>query len=131
MAASPLVALESNPAYATSVALLDRLGGRPAGDALRAPFAMGDRDALVRLLRDAGARSVRASTVSGRGRFPSVRAMVEADLRGWLPLLGVVLDEDVIQEILVAADRELARHRTPEGSMAFDVSAHVVAGVKS
>jgi hypothetical protein len=28
--------------------------------------------------------------------FPSVRSMVEADLRGWLPVMGVVLTEHQI-----------------------------------
>ena len=34
--------LESMPAYAEEVALFDREAGRPAGDALRGPFVLGD-----------------------------------------------------------------------------------------
>ena len=33
--------------------------------------------------------------------------MVEADLRGWLPVMGVDLEEPLILEILAAAEDEL------------------------
>lgn len=47
--------------------------------------------------------------------------MVEADLRGWLPVMGVVLPEEQIQRILEEAE---------QGAMAFDLPAHIVTGVK-
>ena len=45
-------------------------------------------------------------TERGIARFPSVRTMVEADLRGWLPLTGVFFDDDLIE--LIPAEAEVA-----------------------
>lgn len=74
--------LDNIPAYATEVALLERLAGRQAADALRLPFVLGDRLELITLFREAGVASVEVGTAHGRARFPSARVMVEADLRG-------------------------------------------------
>ncbi len=122
--------LENAPAYATEVALLDRVAGASAGDAVRAPFVLGARKDLLTLFRDAGVSSVAIATHSGTGRFPSVRTMVEADLRGWLPVMGVVLDEEQIQRVLVEAESALGPYVTGEGDVAFDVSTHIVTGSK-
>ncbi len=92
--------LENSPVYPETVALLERLAGPAAADALRAPFVMGDRDELVSLLENAGLAEVHLETHEGTARFPSIRTMVEADLRGWLPVMGVILDEPSIARIL-------------------------------
>lgn len=122
--------LDSTPAYAEEVALLERLAGARAADALRAPFVLGDRPALARLLERAGVSDLSITTQPGSARFPSVRAMVEADLRGWLPLMGVPLDEPLIQRILGEAEVALAPFRTDTGELVFDAPAHVAAGRK-
>ena len=120
--------LENTPAYAQAVDLLDRMAGPDAANALRAPFVMGDRTELEELLREAGAQDVVGVTPMGRARFPSLRAMVEADLRGWLPVMGVDLDEELIQAILAQAEVELAAYVTPAGRVEFASPAHVVSG---
>ncbi|HEX6323440.1 MAG TPA: methyltransferase domain-containing protein [Vicinamibacterales bacterium] len=122
-------ALDRIPAYAAEVALLERLAGRQAADALRAPFALGDRDALARLVEQSGVTDVRVSTDRGTARFPSVRVMVEADLRGWLPVVGIVLPEDLIARILDEAGDVLVPYTRADGSVAFDTSAHIVTGI--
>lgn len=120
-------ALDRIPAYAAEVALFDDLLGRPAGDALRAPFVLGDRAALAALLESAGASAVEVSTIRGTARFPSIRVMVEADLRGWLPAVGIELDEARIQRVLHQADRALASHVVlGDDGVAFECPAHVV-----
>ena len=60
--------------------------------------------------------------------FPSVRAMVEADLRGWLPMVGVVLSEDQIVDILEQALSPLRSCVTADGALRFDIGAHIVTG---
>jgi ubiquinone/menaquinone biosynthesis C-methylase UbiE len=51
-------AIENAPPFAVLVGLLDRIAGKAAGDALRAPFALGDRRALAALsLRSSRSRS--------------------------------------------------------------------------
>lgn len=123
-------ALERTPAYDAEVRLLERTAGQSAADALRAPFVLGDPDELLSLFRDAGAASVEVSTRTGAGDFPSVRSMVEADLRGWLPLMGVALPEELILQILEEAEEVLAPFVTPEGRVSFDSPAHIASGKK-
>ncbi len=122
--------LENIPAYADEVALLERLVGIPASDALRAPFVLGDRRALETLLTGAKLEAVEVATRKGTARFPSVRVMVEADLRGWLPVMGVVLTEEQIVDVLQAAEEALRQYVADDGTVAFGTSAHIVIGVK-
>lgn len=117
--------------YAILVRLLERLAGKAAANALRAPFVLGNMGEVIDLLESAGVDSVMAATCKGTGRFPSVRAMVEADLCGWLPIMGVVLDEPTIAAILAEAEVVLAEFVAPNGEIVFESSAHIVSGRKS
>jgi len=123
--------LDKIPAYAAEVALLERLAGRRAADALRAPFVLGNRHDLVTLFADAGVASVEVTTDRGAAKFPSARVMVEADLRGWLPVMGVVLPEEQIARILEEAEPVLKPYVTTDGTVAFDTSAHIVTGTNA
>lgn len=118
--------LERSEAYPISVDLLDQRAGPAAADALRAPFVLGDVDELGGIFVEAGASSISIETQHGTARFPSVRSMVEADLRGWLPVMGVVIDEDLIQSILAEAEAVLGEFVTADGAMTFDAPAHIV-----
>lgn len=123
--------VENIPAYGAEVALLERLAGRRAADALRAPFVLGDRDLLTEMFRKVGASSVVTSTIKGVARFPSIRVMVEADLRGWLPTMGVTLTEEEIVRILEEAENVLDSYVTDDGGIAFEAPAHLVVAAKS
>ena len=119
-------ALERSAAYPISVHLLERRAGPAAADALRAPFVLGDVDELRDLFVAAGAAEVSIDTRHGTARFPSVRTMVEADLRGWLPVMGVVLDDELIEQVLAEAEEALGSYVTDDGRMVFDAPAHIV-----
>jgi ubiquinone/menaquinone biosynthesis C-methylase UbiE len=123
--------LENEPAYSAFVALLDRVAGKPAGDALRLPFNLGDPKELAAIFAGAGFPDAAVATTSCRARFPSVRVMVEADLRGWLPLVGVPLPEETIARVLAEAETVLARWVAPDGRIVFDAGGHVVSARKS
>ncbi len=118
--------LENSEAYPLEVDLLDRRAGREAADALRAPFVLGDKAQLSAMFASAGAASVRVSTRHGTARYPSIRTMVEADLRGWLPVMGVTLAEDLIETILNEAEQVLSRYVTAAGEVEFDSTAHIL-----
>ena len=122
--------LDDMPAYASEVALLERTAGRQGADALRAPFVLGDRKALATLLSEAGITSARIDTHSGTARFSSIRTMVEADLRGWLPVMGVILSEDQIDLILQEARQALGSYAAADGEVTFPLSAHLVTARK-
>jgi len=122
--------LEHTPAYAAEVALLERIGGPRAAEPLRAPFVLGDRQALAAVMASADIPSATISTLQGRARFPNIRAVVEADLRGWLPICGVVLSEGQIQTILAEAEVAMADYVTKGGTAEFDTPAHIVTATK-
>jgi ubiquinone/menaquinone biosynthesis C-methylase UbiE len=122
--------VQNIPAYAAEIALLERLAGTRAADALRAPFVLGDRELLAGVFNDAGASSVTISTPKGVAQFPSIRAMVEADLRGWLPVMGVSLTEEEISRILIEAEDVLGSYVTDDGRVTFDAPAHLVTAKK-
>lgn len=118
--------LEHSAAYPISVDLLHRRAGPAAADALRAPFVLGDIHELRRLFERAGAAAVSITTQKGTARFPSVRSMVEADLRGWLPVMGVSLEDDLVELILNEAEEALSTYVTEGGEMVFEAPAHIV-----
>ena len=118
--------LDSMPAYASEVVLLEHTAGRQAADALRAPFVLGNRKHLAELFSEVGAASAEITTHHGTAQFPSVRTMVEADLRGWLPVVGVNLTEDQIRRILEEAEQALSPYATADRRAVFHLSAHLV-----
>ena len=110
--------------------MLERLAGTEAANALKAPFVLGDTNELAALFHEAGAESISIKTHVGKARFPSIRVMVEADLRGWLPVMGVYLDESLIQSILVEAENVLGEFVTEDGKVEFDAPAHIITAKK-
>ena len=123
--------LENSPAYEIEVSLLQTIAGQAAADALRAPFTLGGDGILAALFESAGVNSAVVTTQNGTARFPSIRAMVEADLRGWLPVVGVSLKEQQIHDILLAAEDALRQYVTAEGAVEFEMPAHIVTATKS
>lgn len=119
--------LESIPAYAAEVELLERLAGTAAADAVRAPFVLGDRHRLIQLLSEAGMAEIQVRTQQGMAHFPSVRVMLEAEVRGWLPVWGIHLSEVEIDHILRQGE-DVFRAYTTAAGMVFETSAHIATG---
>lgn len=132
LAVAVWASLADTPAYAAEVALVEPLGGAAAADALRSPFWLGDTTRLANLCAAAGITGAQVALEQGPGRFSSIRTMVEADVRGWLPLVGIVLADDVIEEILRRAEVALAPFVTRESSgVSFASPAVLATAVKS
>jgi SAM-dependent methyltransferase len=123
--------LAHTPAYAAEVAVLARIAGEDAAAALRAPFVLGDTQRLAELFCDAGIAAPNIVSHTGTARFPSIRAMVEADVRGWLPVMGVNLDEPTIALVLAEAEQALGRYVIAGGAVQFDSPAHIVRATKA
>ncbi len=116
-------AAEGSPGYAQMIALIDRLFGAQAADALRAPFALGDRQALAALLEAAGIRGTTIETIAGTARFPSLDDWVRTDVTGWT--LAELIDDSGLKDLQVAAQCELAHLAAADGTVTFAVPAHV------
>lgn len=122
--------LENIPAYSSVVELLQRSAGQQAADALRAPFVLGDQSKLRKIFSEIGANSIEVTTHPGTALFASIRMMVEAELRGWLPVMGVALSEEKISQLLNEAETALRAYATTNGQVRFELSAHIVTGDK-
>lgn len=121
--------LANHLAYAEEVALFARTISKAAGDAIRIPFSLGDTVQLKEMAEAAGFTAVSVTTHQGTARFPSLRALVEADLRGWLPVMGIVLDEAKIEAVLAEAEDVMGVFINAEGEAVFPLSVHIVQGV--
>lgn len=122
--------LDNIPAFAEEVALVERVAGSQAADALRAPFLLGKKGVLIQLAQEAGIASVEVKTHQGTAKFPSIQILVEADLRGWLPVMGIFLEEAKIQQILAEASETLSPYTNEQGHAVFPISAHIISGTK-
>lgn len=123
-------AIENISGYSAELKLIERLGGAAAAEAVRAPFVLGGLEDVRTMVHEAGAVSATVTTRSGKAQFPSIRTMVEAELRGWLPVMGVHLREEVIETILREAEPALASYATADGKVVFDVTAHLISAQK-
>lgn len=115
---------ENSPGYDVMIALLERLFGAEAANALRAPFVLGDKRELETLLETAGWTGATIETHTGTARFASIADWVKTDVRGWT--LADMIDADQFDTLLTAATTELARFAGPDGRVAFDAPAHIV-----
>lgn len=122
--------IDNNPAYGAVIALLDRKIGSAAGDALRMPYNLGDPKAVISVFEQAGFTGINVETKTEQARFSNTRIMVEAELRGWLPLFDIHLSEDKITDVLAQSDSTLSRFVAPSGEVVFPTSAHIVTARK-
>jgi SAM-dependent methyltransferase len=130
MAVAVWASLEETPAYEAETRLIERIAGSIAGAPLRKPFSFGDRRLFAEQFALAGVPLEGITTVVGSGRFPSIRAMVAADVIGWLPVMGVHLSPRTVEAILGEAEVELAPYRQSDGSALFDSPAHLAVAVR-
>ncbi len=117
-----------SPGFAALAAMLDRVVGREAGDALRAPFSLGDVDTLHALFERAGMPEVRTSTTGGTARFPSLESWIHTNVRGWA--FSALVSDTQLQQLIEAAAREMPDLATTGGEVAFAAPAHIVVARK-
>jgi SAM-dependent methyltransferase len=120
--------LDQSPGYAAMAALLQRLFGDGIADALRAPYALGDPEALTSQLAQAGISRIEIRTLDGTARFPSIESWVHTDVKGWT--LADLIDDTQYSKLQQAARKELARFVQHDGSVAFRAPAHIVVAAK-
>jgi ubiquinone/menaquinone biosynthesis C-methylase UbiE len=117
--------VEHNPAYADIISVLEEHVGTAAADASRLPYSLGNADEVTAVLEGSGFSEISVEAKTETAKFPSSRQMVEAELRGWLPLFDIFLTEDKINEVLMESDKTLGKYAGPSGEAVFPTSAHV------
>lgn len=123
--------VDHNPAYAHVIGVLEDHVGRAAADALRLPFSLGNADEVTAALEIGGFYDITVVAKTEQAKFPSSRQMVEAELRGWLPMFGIFLSEDKIDEVLIESEKTLAKYAGPLGEAVFPTSAHIFTAKKA
>jgi hypothetical protein len=106
------------------------MAGPAAANVLRSPFVLGDRAALERTFEGAEVPLTSLATHAGTGQFPSIRAMVDTDLSGWMPITGVQLDRQMVERILTEAESAFQQYLTPEGTVRFASPAHIAVATR-
>jgi SAM-dependent methyltransferase len=122
--------VEHNPAYADIISVLEEQVGTAAADALRLPYSLGDSDEVTEVLAGSGFSKINVEEKVESARFPSSRQMVEAELRGWLPLFDIFLSDDEIAKVLSESDVTLGKYAGPSGEAVFPTSAHIITARK-
>lgn len=120
--------LEQAPGYAAVVLLLTRLFGEPIAELLRAPYSLGDAKVLGALLAEAGVANPHVRQHPGRARFPSIRAWLECDVRGWT--LADRIDDAQFELLLSEAESALQRFASEDGFVDFSHPALIATATK-
>jgi hypothetical protein len=110
------------------VGLLQRLFGEQAANGLRAPYVLGNTEALQSLFAEAKIPNAVITTYSGTARFPSIQSWVFTDIKGWV--LADRLDDAQFERLLTEAETVLAPFVNAEGGVMFASPAHIVTAVK-
>jgi SAM-dependent methyltransferase len=131
LAVAVWASLEATPAYETETRLIERIAGPEASAPLRVPFNLGERDQFAAQFAEAAVPIDSITTVTGTGRFTSVRDMVSADVIGWLPVMGVRLAPSVVEAILREAEEALGDYRLADGTVQFDSPAHIAVATRA
>ncbi len=116
--------LDHNRGYARLAALVERLFGPEAADAIRVPFRLGDHDLLMQLATSALSDPT-VTRHAGVARFESVQAWLHTEIRGWT--LADSIDDEGFATLLDAAHAELADLVDDRG-VVFEVSALIIGG---
>ena len=111
--------------YRAEHALVSRLLGLPVADAVTMPFSKDDKKKFYQLLASSSAKNIDLETHSGIARFPNIATTMNAELRGWLPVMGVDLDEEIVAKILADAENELSQFVINGGEVEFEITAHI------
>lgn len=122
--------VEHNPAYSDAIDILEEQVGTIAADALRLPYSLGDASKVTAWLEGSTFTDISVETKTESARFPSTRQMIEAELRGWLPMFDIFLSEAEINDILIESEKALRKYASPSGEAIFPTSAHIITARK-
>lgn len=122
--------LDNNPGYSAMTEVFAKVAGEEVAQALRGPFSLGDTQELKTLCSESGLSSAKVTTHNGKARFPDVRTMVLADVKGWFPLAGIQLTDEQIDEVVQQVESSLREYISSDGRLEFPMPAHFITASK-
>lgn len=122
--------VQNSPGYNDFARLLDRIFGQHVGDALRAPFVLGDADLLRDIFREAGIADARVKRHDAKVTFDSIESLVSIEC-ACVWTLGGVLARSQSAQLLDEAKTALRTHLVTGGGIEFDMPALIVTAQKA
>ncbi len=114
--------------YQILVDLTLRQSGREAADVLAAPFVLGNRVELAKLLVDSGISGADITLHEGSIRFPSVKEFIRTEVKG--SPLADMLSDDMMQTLAAESENALVEFVVPSGEIIIPMDAHIVTASK-
>jgi SAM-dependent methyltransferase len=114
--------------YQLLVEVAVRQCGREAADVLAAPFVLGDRAELARLVVDSGISGADITLHEGSIRFPSVTEFIRIEVKG--SPLADMLSDDAMQALAAESEHALVEFVAPSGEIVLPMDAHIVTASK-
>jgi len=121
--------IEFSPGFAAFAEALDQHVGSAAGALMRAPFVLGDDEALRELVDSAGFSQVRIRRASGTVRFASARDMVLAYGAGSPLAAHLAGIDDPTRDALVTAVGSALGSPRPDGEASFPIEALLLSAI--
>jgi len=121
--------LEHFEGYKELTALVERLYGDQAATALRAPFRLGDPRLLSSLFVEAGFTDARVERQEGTARFPSLRAWLLTEVKGWV--LADRLNDEQFEVLLKEAQESLRPFVATDNTVALRAPAYLITATKA
>ncbi len=122
--------LFNNPGYRVMIEVFERVAGEEVAQTLRMPFSLGDMTELKSLCTESGLTSAEITSHNGKARFPGVRTMVLADVKGWFPLAGINLTDEQIDDVVHQVETALQEYISSDGYLEFPMPAHFITAEK-
>lgn len=126
MAVAVFDSLDNNPGYHSMTQAFARVVGEEVAEALRGPFSLGDTKELKALCSESGLSSAEVTSHNDKARFPGVRTMVLADVKGWFPLVGIHLADEQIDGVVHQLESALQKFSSSDGRLEFPMPAHFI-----
>jgi SAM-dependent methyltransferase len=114
--------------YVILTEIMQRRCGQAAADVLMAPFALGDKDALLDLCKAAGIHQAVVELRDGTITFPTIDVFVETEVKG--SPLEALLDGESYQGLMQEAQEKLQQFHT-QGAVVMPMDAFVITATKS
>jgi ubiquinone/menaquinone biosynthesis C-methylase UbiE len=118
--------LENNPGFEARNQLWVQMFGDKAGDEI--PYSLGNIDVLQNLLKASDIFDAEFNTCKGTARYSSISGWMHTVTKGWTQ--DNVIDDDQFDLLLQKAEKMFSKFETPEGTIAYPTSAHIVTARK-
>jgi hypothetical protein len=95
---------------------------------LAAPFVLGDRAGLAKLVVSSGISGANITLHEGAIRFPSVQEFIRIEVKG--SPLADMLSDDVMRSLAAESEDALMEFVTPSGEIVMPMDAHIITASK-